>query len=388
MPKFFLIVIFIIFLIGCKTPDYFNQKAPKSKPIIFAPNVISVVGRFEHGISFSPDNQEVVFGILSNNDLSGQIYHLEKIKNKWSEPIPFEPLKNQSVYLPYFTPDGRSLLYAYTENKEDNASTNIGILIKANAYWEKSKPLLEQINSRFREGNASMTLDRTIYFSSNRGCERKENCHQADLYISKKSEDGYQEVQPIIELNSGNDEESVFVSPNEDYIIFCNYTGDETGADLYISYKTFSNNWTQPLLIDSTINSKDWDRRPYVTFDKRFLFFTRLKIDQDGLKESDIYWVNTSKLFKPFEYKPVKPILARKDLKFEIDFPKEFFKDIDSDKLKYEIIDNQYDWLKFDPNKLKISGTPIKVGTFEVTISAKDKHGNRSNGTITFTVVD
>ncbi|MGG5905460.1 putative Ig domain-containing protein, partial [Sphingobacterium daejeonense] len=62
--------------------------------------------------------------------------------------------------------------------------------------------------------------------------------------------------------------------------------------------------------------------------------------------------------------------------------------DIDSDKLKYEIIDNQYDWLKFNPNKLKISGTPIKVGTFEVTISAKDKHGNSSNGTITFTVVD
>ena len=67
-------IVFIAFLSACtenkkqKTTvlpnvktSYFGQKPPGLTPEIFAPGVISINGRYEHGISFSPNFDEVYF---------------------------------------------------------------------------------------------------------------------------------------------------------------------------------------------------------------------------------------------------------------------------------------------------------------------------------------
>ena len=391
MIKKYLTFFLIFGLFSCKSStestDYLGQNAPDSVPVIFAPDIVSLKGRLEHGLSFSPDMRELAFGIQSKDDFSGKIYHSKKVENNWTEPIVFEPLKNECVYLPYFSPDGKSMLYAKSKSDTDNGYTDIGIIEKINNDWCSPKIIKAPLNSTSREANACMTFDGTIYFSSNRNCEGKENCHTADLFYSKLVDNEYESVKVISEFISSNDEESVFISPKEEYIIFCRYTNNETWMDLYISYRDINNKWIEPQIIDSTINSKEWDRRPFVSIDNNFLFFTRLQIGEKGLIESDIYWVNTSKLFKPFVYNPLSDTTVKVGENFEISIPADYFKDIDDKQLTFSMNQNKFDWVVFDSEKMKLSGLPNLVGDFELTFTAADKLLNKKEAKMKIAVV-
>lgn len=390
MNNIILTFILILLMIGCKpyseSTDYFGQNPPGSIPVVFAPGTISVKGRLEHGISFTPDTRELAFGILNKDDFSGEIFYAKKMNEKWTEPVVFGPLKNESVYLPYFSPNGKSLLFTQSKAGKDNAFTDIWIVEKVKDGWGNPKMIRAPVNSTSREANACMTSDSTIYFSSNRNCAGKENCHTADLFYSKLIDNEYQSVDIIPEFISSNDEESVFISPKGEYIIFCRYTDNESGADLYISYRDINNNWIEPQIIDSTINSKDWDRRPFVSIDNKFLFFTRLQIEEKGIIESDIYWVNTSKLFKPFVYNALSDTTIRIRQRFEISVPKDYFKDIDDRQLTYSVKQNQFDWLYFDREQMKLSGLPTIEGNFELTFSASDQYSNKTDHKLIITV--
>lgn len=389
MTKIILPLILILLLISCKSStesiNYIGQTYPDSIPVIFAPGIVSIKGRLEHGISFTPDTRELAFGVLNKDDFSGKIFYSKRINERWTEPVVFEPLKNESAYLSYFSPNGKTLLYAQSKPNTDNVYTDIWMIEKITDDWVSPK-IIQALNSTSREANASMTYDGTIYFSSNRNCEGKEDCYTADLFYSKLMDNEYQNVNIIPEFISLNDEESVFISPKEDYIIFCRYTNNETGVDLYISYRDINNNWIEPQIVDSTINSKDWDRRPLVSIDNKFLFFTRLQIGEKGLTESDIYWVNTSKLFKPFVYNSLPEITVQVGEKFEISIPKDYFKDIDDKQLTYKVNQNQFEWLNFDSEQMKLSGLSSMEGGFELTFTAIDKSSNMTNDKIIVTV--
>lgn len=391
MNKIILPLILILLLHSCisstKTTNYLGQTYPDSIPVIFAPGVVSMEGRLEHGISFTPDRRELAFGVLNKDDFSGEIFYSRRINEKWTEPMVFEPLKNKCVYLPYFSPNGKSLLYTQSQADIDNMQTDVWMVEKINDEWGTPKIIRAPISSTSREANACMTYDGTIYFSSNRNCYGKDNCHTADLFCTKPIGNEYQSVNVISEFISPNDEESVFISPKEDYIIFCRYTDNDTGVDLYISYRDSNKKWIEPQIINSTINSKDWDRRPFVSIDNKFLFFTRLQIGETGLTESDIYWVNTSKLFKPFVYHSLpETTTIQVGEKFEISIPKDYFKDIDDKQLIYSINQNKFDWLIFDSEQMKLSGKPTVPGDFELIFTAIDRSSNRTHDKIIITV--
>lgn len=385
MRKLFCPLILVFWFMGCKSTseltNYMGQAYPDAIPVVFAPDVISVKGRFEHGISFSPDSQEFAFGVLNEDGSIGEIWHSKKINAKWTEPEIFQPLKGKSVFLPYFTPDDKSLLFAQSIPGTNDGSSDIWIIEKINDSWGSPKKMQAPIRSKSREANASMTNEGTIYFSSNRNCEGKENCFTADLFYSL-GDNTYQNVEAISALNSLNDEESVFISPKEDYILFCRFTDNITGVDLYISYRDSNKNWLAPILLDAAINTNNWERRPFVTNDNKFLFFTQLQIGATGLTESDIFWVNTSKIFKPFVYQPLSDVTAQVGEKFEINIPLDYFKDIDNELLKVSLDKNELDWLEFDAKKRKLSGVPRLAGEYKVTFSAVDTFLNRTRDTV------
>ncbi|NQD69364.1 hypothetical protein HP439_01330 [Sphingobacterium shayense] len=390
MKKILLLFLSVIFISSCVSSagsvDYFGQAYPDTIPVVFAPDIISQKGRLEHGVSFAPDGQELAFGILRKGDLRGEIFYSQKANEKWSNPLVFEPLKNKSVYLPYFSPNGRFLLYAQSKTDTDHADTDIWMIEKTNDAWSLPKLLHGPILSEGREANASMSYDGTIYFSSNRNCDGRENCHTADLFYSELKNNRYQAVNIIPELASSNDEESVFISPKEEYLIFCRYTDEQATVDLYISYRDTHNNWLEPQRVNSPINSKDWERRPFVTLDNNFLFFTRLQIGENQVIESDIFWVNTSKLFKPFIFHPISNNTAHVGTAFEISLPQDYFRDIDDEKLTYTINQNQPDWLNFDAEQMKLSGIPTVEGEFELILTATDNSSNRTDSKIRITV--
>jgi len=379
--KTILFFVFIVGLIGCNSSvelkNYPGQSNPDSTPKIFAPDIISVKGRFEHGISFTPDYQELAFGILKD-DNTGEIFSSKKSNENWTQPSTFKPLKGVSAFLPYFSPDGKSMLFAKSRPDVENGISDIWILNKENDNWIHSEKIASPVSSLARESSACMTLDRTIYFSSNRNCEGKENCFTADLFYAKFIDNEYKTVEAIPEFMSSNDEESIFISPKEDYIIFCRYTDDKTWMDLYISYRDINGKWLVPNMLDSAINSKHWDRRPFVSIDSRILFFTQLQIEDSKLIESDIFWVKTDKVFKPFVFNPIGEQTIQVGNKTEIEIPSNYFLDIDNNIQSISFDEDKVDWARYDDKKMVLVMNPKEIGEFDLTFTAVDSLSNVS----------
>ncbi len=382
----------VLGLISCqpqsKPPDYFGQTYPGDTPIIFATDVVSVQGRFEHGISFTPNAREMAFGILDKDNFSGRIYISSKEKAGWGMPVVFKPLENKSVFLPYFSPDGQSMVY--TQSKWDTAFhyKDLWLIDKNNSTWHKPQKMAVPISSEASVSNACMALDGTVFFSSNLNCLGKENCYTADLFYSSLVDDEYQGVTAIPEFISSIDEESVFISPNQDYILFCRYVTDRNGPDLYISYRDYKGDWTPPVSLGATINTADWERRPFVSFDNKYLFYTKLVFDAKGLAESDIYWVSTKKVFSPFVYHPVSDIIIKTGEISEIALPPDVFKDIDDPTLRLRINQNILDWIEFDEVAMKLTMAPKEAGVYKLIVTAMDGSSNKTESKVNITVID
>ncbi len=381
MIKKTLALLSILPLICCKSSiestDYLGQTHPDSIPVIFAPAIVSVEGRLEHGISFTPDMKELAFGLLNEDDFSGAIYYSKKSDNNWSEPIVFEPLKDTSVFLPYFSPDGKSMLFAKSKPDTDNAITDIWMVHKNNGIWNHPEKINGPVSSSTRESTACMTLDNTLYFSSNRN-----GSGLADLYFSSLDTKGYSHVERIDTICSERDEESIFVSPDGDYIIFSRYATNENGPDLFISYQDSKRNWTAPRLLDAAINSPSWERRPFVSFDNKFLFFTKLTFNQPDLAESDIYWVSTQKIFKPFVFNPITEKTIKIGRETIVTIPSDYFKDLDNEKLKISIHNENVAWAKLDNEKMTLVMHPNEIGEFDLIFTAVDTFSNKTNDSV------
>ncbi|MCG8583027.1 MAG: hypothetical protein MI866_24125 [Bacteroidales bacterium] len=378
-------IIIILGLIACKTEtktvDSFGQTEPGNTPEKFAEGIISVKGRFEHGISFTPDSKELAFGILNKGDFSGTIYHSEISTGKWTSPELFEPLKNKSAYLPYFTPNGKAILYAQSRPDTNNGFTDIWILERINDSWAHPQKVDTPISSMSRESTACMSLNGTIYFSSNR-----DGNGLADLYCSSIDNGQYRNVKRLNSISSVRDEESIFIAPDESYIIFSRYATNEKGPDLFISYKNNTGNWTQAASLDTAINTADWERRPFVSTDNRFLFFTKQIFDDKGYAESDIYWVSTQKIFKPFVFQPISPKIIKLGQEFKLSLPENYFKDIDNKTLEISLNNEKHHWAKFDKMKMTLTLNPKELGEFALTFKAIDKYANETENTIKIVV--
>ena len=387
MIKRILPFIFILGLISCNTNtlsiDYFGQTEPGTIPEIFAEDIISIKGRFEHGISFTPNSKELAFGIFNKGDFSGTIFYSNKGENNWNTPKVFEPLKGESAFLPYFSPDGESLLYAQSRHDTSNYLTDIWILKKNNGYWEESEKVKSPINTLTREATACMSMNNTIYFSSNR-----DGNGLADLYCSSLEIDEYSRAERLNSICSVRDEESIFIAPDESYIIFSRYATNGNGPDLFISYRDFMSNWAQPALLDSSINTADWERRPFVSIDNKFLFFTKQIFDDKGYVESDIYWVNTQKVFKPFVFRPAEERTIRIGKETVVPIPVDYFKDIDNDKLEISLNHEKFKWAKFDNKEMTLTLNPNEIGEFDLIFTAIDESSNKIEDRLRINVVE
>jgi hypothetical protein len=280
-----------------RASKYLGQNPPGDVPQVFAPNLVSVKNRIDYGISFSPNGKELAFGVLNLKDESGKIYYSAWMNNRWTEPALASFLGNSSVYLPFFTPDGRSLLYTQFQHDSANYITDVWMVNKHDHGWDKPFQLPEPINSSTREGSVCITSNKTFYFSSGRDCIGKAYC-PASIYSSQLIGGKYQTAEKEPHLNIKGDNESIFVSANETFTIISNVSKSTPNADLYISFRTANNQWSSPVKMDSTINTNDWELRPFVTSDNKYLFFTRMSFDANGLKESDIYWVSMEGILK------------------------------------------------------------------------------------------
>ena len=271
--KTFLMFLTVVSVKG-QTPeiDYFEQTPPGDSAIVFAPENISLSGRYTQNGSFSPSGDEFCFTVTNSGWTNCNIYYTKFEDEAWLTPQIAEFISG-TIWDPFFTPDSNYLIYSYAGNlwRLDNLSGE----------WGNPEKLDSPVSSGSPEFSPSVSLDGTIYYFSRRS---------TDIYRAI-SEDGlYTQSEKVPSPINDKDDREPFIADDESYLIFNsgNRTGGFGSGDLYISYNR-NDVWTNPINLGSKINSSHDEFSPNVTPDGKYLLFTRRTSSN-----SKIYWVLTS----------------------------------------------------------------------------------------------
>jgi hypothetical protein len=181
--------------------------------------------------------------------------------------------------------------------------------------WGEPRNIGAPVNTADDEFYPSVTKSGNLYFTA----AYKNAVGKEDIYCAIWENGKYNEPVPLdTAVNSATYEFNAFVSPDEDFIIFTSYgrKDDKGRGDLYMSRKDALGRW-QPAKNLSFINSDKIDYCPFVSADKKILFFTsaRAAPKQPGDKaiklaelinfytgpqngSGDIYFINFEKLME------------------------------------------------------------------------------------------
>lgn len=145
------------------------------------------------------------------------------------------------------------------------------------------KSLGNMVNTSNPEYLPSLTADENtlIYTQRIRG--------QEDFYMSKKVDSIWQVGQPIVDINTDNNEGAQSISADGKFLVFtkCNSRVDGYGScDIYFSEKK-KGKWSPPANIASPINSGAWESQPSVSADGKSIYFASKR--KTGKGKSDIY---------------------------------------------------------------------------------------------------
>ncbi|GAB3716654.1 hypothetical protein GCM10027592_58120 [Spirosoma flavus] len=268
--------------------QYLAQKPPGLVPIVFAPKLVSQIDYYEYGSVFSKDGRELFYAVISN--AKPQIRSIRFENNVWTSPITLLASDQYEYNDPFLSPDGNRLYFISdqaTGGYGPKKDFDIWYIERKKGGWS-TVPINvgPAINTPKNEYYMSFTKEGTMYFSSNGGTSPSSDKNY-DIRFSSYVKGAFQTSRKLPSaVNSVYYEADVFVSPDQDYIIFCAERPSGNGSgDLYISFKSKTGQWQQGKNMGAGINTSGDEFCPFVTADGKYFFFSR---------EGDIYWVSAS----------------------------------------------------------------------------------------------
>jgi Tol biopolymer transport system component len=297
---FILIPVFALFLNACNTKkdksleidslstegSYFGQKPPSLIPEIFAPGIISIDGRYEHGISFSPGLDEVYFS-ANKNDEEPSIYYSKREDEKWITPKKANFTKGKKVaeMHPFVSPNGKTLHFIAHDSftlPHHKESVKSWYVKRSGDSWSDAKQLDSPINDDFVfYSNEAKNVD--LYYT---------NVSKRKMYYAPKKDDKYPEVH---ELGTGGFHG--FISPSQDYLVVNarNKEDDQRKSDIYVYFRKKDGTWSKAINLGDEVNTNFAETCPSLTPDGKYLFFGRYN-EEGGL--SNFYWVSAEVINK------------------------------------------------------------------------------------------
>lgn len=291
---FILILVLALFLNGCNTKKqnskdsdsptivspYFGQKPPGLAPEIFAPGIVSINGRGEGSISFSPDLDEVYFGVFKE-DGNPSVYFSKLEDKKWTNPkeVNFTKDKKAGELHPFVSPNGKKIYFtAYDSNFENG---KIWYVNRFENSWSNAIQLDSPINDD-EVIHPNLTKNGDLFYF---------NISKRKTYYAPNKNGKFPEVQ---EVEFGV---HAVISPTQDYIVVNarNREGERNDSDIYVYFKKKDGTWSKPINLGNEVNSNFRETSPSITPDGKYLFFSRYN-DEGGLP--NFYWVSTEIIHK------------------------------------------------------------------------------------------
>jgi hypothetical protein len=360
--KFTIILLLIVFISNSSfsqsdSIDYLGQTPPNDNPKIFAPGIVSASGRYEYGLSVSPDGNEIFF---TCEQPGNGLMRIVKTGNTWSSPILANLRKINAWEFEAFYKNAGDTLFFTSKTSQSSGKDQFYFVIKNDTTWDNAQKLISPVN------------DNTVMWSSfaKNGNLYYTNEDDNNIYVSKYKNSEYATGTKI---NTGM---HPYPAPDESFLLF-----DDNGS-IYIRLKKMAvDGWHQPRLLNNLINTSSWEGNASLSPDGKYMFFARY--DDSGNK-SNIYWVSTSFIDKikkenrpPYLYRQVSDTISLSDAQFSYTLPDSLFVDDDGNNtLSYSATLSNGNplptWLIFNAATKTFSGFPVKSGKFTIKIKAID----------------
>lgn len=261
-----------------KEISYFGQTPPGSTAELFAPGTVSENGRYEYGVSFSPNMDELYFSGEWEDGIQ-YVFTSKRENNHWS-PIQKANLtrgKKKNEFEAFVDPGGDKLFFAaYDSIFSDEKIWHTDRLENG---WGKAKLLDSPVNDDivFYPNTAA---NGDLYYTS---------ISKFKMFYAPYKNGNYPEVHEL-DIAYGI---HGFISPSQDFILVDAKKDNMKGKDrdIHICFREDDGAWSQPINMGPTVNSDFGETCPSITPDGKYVFFSRYN-EENGM--SNIYWVSAA----------------------------------------------------------------------------------------------
>ncbi|MBU6341663.1 MAG: PD40 domain-containing protein [Bacteroidetes bacterium] len=211
-----------------------------------------------------------------------------------THPVPFQPVSlgpgvnsAEDEYFPVITADGETLLFTRNDRKFVG-DENFYRSKKVNGIWQNAEPLVG-VNTSDNEGAESISPDGTwLLFTA---CNRTGDGSQGscDLYWSQEKGGVWSKPVPFSSsINSSTWDSQPSISADGKSIIFSSRRPGGLGReDLWITHRMPNGKWTKPRNLGAPINTPGAELTPFFHPDGRTLYFSSDSLP--GMGRMDLY---------------------------------------------------------------------------------------------------
>ena len=275
-----------------------------SSPELFAEGVISTKDKSVFNLTFTNDGKTIYFTRRQGNEKQ-KIYFTNLLNNEWTQPqiASFSTDRDEN---PYISPDGKSLYFGSARPIQNmpskgNFDMNLWKVEWIDNKWSEPIQLPEPINQVQIEKEEWPSSNENSLYSQN-GIDfyfatMLRGNKNIDIYLTKLIDGKFSNPK---KLNGLFDDDKYWkstptISPDGNYLIFNSYgvLDGKGGEDIYVSKKK-ANGWSKSKNIGSLINSSFEEAGACFSKDGKYFFFAReLKEspNKDGIWS--IYYIET-----------------------------------------------------------------------------------------------
>src|SRR5687767_13806679 len=217
----------------------------------------------------------------------------------WSQDWDFGPQRKLSSnvnsqyeeLLPLLSPDGKTLYFGRAASPDNVGGKFAGTDVWISSYDETTMEWSKAQNEKaFNTKGTNVVVGISekgdaVYLLNTTGTKRTEG-----IYTSTKRNNSWGDPK-LIEIPGLDTEDflGAYVSPDLKVIIFSMNGAESRGnEDLYISQKNSKGEWSKPRNLGSTINTTGFEMAPFLSPDKRRLYFS--SNGHPGYGNSDIFY--------------------------------------------------------------------------------------------------
>ncbi len=258
---------------------YLGQKPPGLIPEVFAPGIISIKGRSEFGMSFSPDLDEMYITFQEKYGVPADIYFSKLEGNQWTpfKKANFTQGKKAGEMEPNVSYDGNKIYF--TAYNADFTDTKIWYVNRLNNGWSDAIKLDSPVNED-EVMTSTVAKNGDLYYTN--------LSKRFRTYYSPNINGEYPKaLEADIEFGG-----HAFISPSQDYLLADGRdrkNENKKDADLFVYFKKKDGAWTKPINLGIEVSSTFDETVATVTPDGKYLFFSRRT---EG-EQSNLYWVST-----------------------------------------------------------------------------------------------